>query len=53
MKKAMLKTLVATAVAAASVSTFAAPTIKLGHVDGADWQTSKKGAAGVIFKNIV
>lgn len=33
--------------------TYAAPTIKLGHVDGADWQTSKKGAAGVIFKNIV
>lgn len=31
----------------------AAPTIKLGHVDGAEWQTSKKGAAGVIFKNIV
>lgn len=28
-------------------------TIKLGHVDGAEWQTSKKGAAGVIFKNIV
>jgi tripartite ATP-independent transporter DctP family solute receptor len=28
-------------------------TIKLAHVDGAEWQTSKKGAAGVIFKNIV
>ncbi|NQZ32990.1 MAG: DctP family TRAP transporter solute-binding subunit [Oceanospirillaceae bacterium] len=37
-----------------SVSAFAAPTIiRLGHVDGAQWQTSKKGAAGVIFKNIV
>lgn len=36
-----------------SASAFAAPTIKLGHVDGAQWQTSKKGAAGVIFKNIV
>lgn len=36
-----------------SVSANAAPTIKLGHVDGAEWQTSKKGAAGVIFKNIV
>lgn len=32
---------------------FAAPTIKLGHVDPAEWQTSKKGAAGIIFKNIV
>lgn len=50
---AMIKTLVAAAVATASVSAFAAPTIKLGHVDGAEWQTSKKGAAGVIFKNIV
>lgn len=31
----------------------AAPVIKLGHVDGADWQTSKKGSAALIFKNIV
>lgn len=31
----------------------AGPTIKLGHVDGANWQTSKKGSAAVIFKNIV
>lgn len=31
----------------------AAPTIRLGHVDPAEWQTSKKGAAGTIFKNIV
>lgn len=30
-----------------------AATIRLAHVDGADWQNSKKGAAGVIFKNIV
>lgn len=36
-----------------AVSAMAAPVIKLGHVDGADWQTSKKGAAGIIFKNIV
>lgn len=36
-----------------SVTASAAPTIKLGHVDGAEWQTSKKGAAGVIFKNII
>ncbi len=28
-------------------------TIRLAHVDGAEWQNSKKGAAGVIFKNIV
>jgi tripartite ATP-independent transporter DctP family solute receptor len=32
---------------------FAGPTIKLGHVDPAAWQSSKKGAAGIIFKNIV
>lgn len=36
-----------------ATSLIAGPTIKLGHVDGADWQTSKKGAAAVIFKNIV
>jgi TRAP-type transport system periplasmic protein len=36
-----------------SATAFAAPTIKLGHVDPAEWQTSKKGAAGEIFKNIV
>jgi tripartite ATP-independent transporter DctP family solute receptor len=40
-------------VSALAVSVFANPTIKLGHVDGAEWQTSKKGAAGVIFKNII
>jgi len=38
---------------ALSTTAFAAPTIKLGHVDPAEWQTSKKGAAGVIFKAIV
>jgi len=31
----------------------AATTIKLAHVDPAEWQSSKKGAASVIFKNIV
>ena len=31
----------------------AGPTIKLGHVDPASWQSSKKGAAGAIFKNII
>ncbi|XOB61757.1 DctP family TRAP transporter solute-binding subunit [Campylobacterota bacterium DY0563] len=31
----------------------AAPVIKLGHVDGAEWQTSKKGSAAIIFKKIV
>jgi len=31
----------------------AGPTIKLGHVDPAEWQSSKKGAASVIFKNII
>lgn len=41
------------AIAAFSSNALAGPTIKLGHVDPAEWQTSKKGAAGVIFKNIV
>ena len=36
-----------------SATAMAGPTIKLGHVDPAEWQSSKKGAAGVIFKNIV
>ncbi|MBC2737257.1 MAG: DctP family TRAP transporter solute-binding subunit [Desulfobacteraceae bacterium] len=36
-----------------ATAAMAGPTIKLGHVDPADWQSSKKGAAGVIFKNIV
>lgn len=40
-------------ISALTASAMAAPVIKLGHVDGAEWQTSKKGAAGVIFKNIV
>lgn len=44
---------IAGTIAAFSASAFAGPTIKLGHVDPAEWQTSKKGAAGVIFKNIV
>ena len=48
-----------TAVAVAAVACFSmagaasAKTIRLAHVDGAEWQSSKKGAAGVIFKNIV
>jgi len=53
----MIRTIVtwgiAGAIAAFSTSVMAAPTIKLGHVDPAEWQSSKKGAAGVIFKNIV
>ena len=36
-----------------AAAAMAAPTITLGHVDPAEWQSSKKGAAGVIFKNIV
>lgn len=50
-KKLILGTLAVSAVLATSV--MASPVIKLGHVDGAEWQTSKKGAAGIIFKNIV
>jgi len=37
----------------APATAMAGPTIKLAHVDPAEWQSSKKGAAGVIFKNIV
>ncbi len=37
----------------APFAAIAGPTIKLGHVDPASWQSSKKGAAGIIFKNIV
>ena len=37
----------------ATATAMAGPTIKLGHVDPAEWQSSKKGAAAVIFKNIV
>jgi len=50
-----LSVIVSIALVTAMVSTtaFAATTIKLGHVDPAEWQSSKKGAAGVIFKNIV
>jgi len=44
---------IAAVVAAFANTAFAGPTIKLGHVDPAEWQSSKKGAAGVIFKNIV
>jgi len=44
----------AIAVAMLSSSAWAADiTIKLAHVDPADWQTSKKGAATAAFKNIV
>jgi tripartite ATP-independent transporter DctP family solute receptor len=44
---------IALIIAVFSATAMAGPTIKLGHVDPADWQSSKKGAAGVIFKNIV
>lgn len=40
-------------IAAVATTALAGTTIKLGHVDPAEWQSSKKGAAGVIFKNIV
>ncbi|WP_321342258.1 DctP family TRAP transporter solute-binding subunit [Breoghania sp.] len=36
-----------------ALSSAAAQTIRFAHVDGADWQTSKKGSAAIIFKNIV
>lgn len=44
---------IVTVIAAFSSTVIAGPTIKLGHVDPAEWQSSKKGAASEIFKNIV
>lgn len=37
----------------AQAGTAAAQTIRFAHVDPAEWQSSKKGAAAEIFKNIV
>lgn len=53
MIRSIVVLVLAGALAIFSSTSFASPTIKLGHVDPAEWQTSKKGAAGVIFKNIV
>ena len=53
MYRSILVICIALIFAAFSATAIAATTIKLGHVDPADWQSSKKGAAGVIFKNIV
>lgn len=53
MIQTLKKLAIAAAVAGVCATAQAAPVLKLGHVDGADWQSSKKGAAGVIFKNIV
>ncbi len=53
MIRSLLMLSIAGTIAAFSTTALAGPTIKLGHVDPADWQTSKKGAAGLIFKNIV
>ncbi len=44
---------VAVAALALAPAAMAATTIKLAHVDPAEWQSSKKGAAATIFKNIV
>lgn len=52
MKKILISGLIAS-ISVLAISATAAPTIKLGHVDAANWQSSKKGAAGIIFKNIV
>ncbi len=53
----MFRSIIAWSVAGAltlfSAAALAGPTIKLGHVDPAEWQNSKKGAASLIFKNIV
>ena len=53
MIRSLLMLSIAGTIATFSAAALAGPTIKLGHVDPAEWQTSKKGAAGVIFKNIV
>ncbi|MGW8194693.1 MAG: DctP family TRAP transporter solute-binding subunit [Desulforhopalus sp.] len=53
MIRSILALSVAGTIAVFSANAFAGTTIKLGHVDPAEWQTSKKGAAGSIFKNIV
>ena len=53
MKRSLGMVAVCVAVTLTAVTALAATTIKFGHVDPADWQSSKKGAAGVIFKNIV
>ena len=53
MKRSLILIGIAVFLAAFSAAAMAATTIKFGHVDPADWQSSKKGAAGVIFKNIV
>lgn len=53
MFRSILLLSIAFIIAAFSITVMAGTTIKLGHVDPAEWQSSKKGAAGVIFKNIV
>lgn len=52
-KKLAVAGLAAVVVVGLSTVQAEAQTIRLAHVDGAEWQSSKKGAAGVIFKNIV
>ena len=51
--QAKLISLLTIGLLALATAAFAAPTIRFAHVDPADWQTSKKGAAGEIFKAIV
>ncbi len=53
MFRSIMVIMMAVVLAVFSTVALAGPTIKLGHVDPAEWQSSKKGAAGVIFKNIV
>ena len=49
-----IKTLMTVAILTTGLlSAASAQTIRLAHVDPDDWQTSKKGAAAHIFKNIV
>lgn len=53
MLRSILTLGIAAIIAVFSSTAIAGPTIKLGHVDPAAWQSSKKGAAAEIFKNIV
>lgn len=56
LKQTSMKRTLAAAIAAAALVTAAnasAQTLRFAHVDPDDWTTSKKGAAGQVFKNLV
>lgn len=53
MLRKILVLCITTIIVSVSSAAMAQTIIKLGHADPAAWQSSKKGAAGEIFKNIV